>query len=153
MVNDILFTLSQNVADKNNYEAKLEITFSNKGDGIQETVISSRCGSLLKFPHQAPDSGYSNSMAIEQGRKNNVSFGQKYSTDRAYFIRVRTVLDEKGNVISAKYGRIGDSIMLSGIAKEDVYLRFVYYLNPNGTRNLEYSGENLFKDDKRQYAP
>lgn len=153
VVNDLLFTLSQAVTDNDNYEAKLEITFSNRGDGIQETAISSRCGSLLKFPHQAPESGYSDLITIEQGRRNNISFGQRYSSDRAYFIRMRTVLDEKGNVRSAKYGKIGDSIMLSGIAKEHVYLRFVYYLNPDGTRNLEYNGENLFKDDKRQYAP
>lgn len=152
-VSDIIFFLTHNVTDKDNYESKLIITFSNKGDGIQETTITAQYGSQLKFPHQAPEAGYSDTIIIEQGKKNDISFGQKYSMDRAYYVRTRTIMDEDGNILSAKYGKVGDSILLSGIAKENVRIKFIYYLNPDGTRNLEYSGENLFKGDGRLYPP
>ena len=48
--------------------------------------------------------------------------------DRNYFFRVRTLLDEHGNVKSALYGKIyGD------------FMQFAYYLNPTpNDRNVEF---------------
>jgi hypothetical protein len=54
----------------------------------------------------------------------------KYDRDqkRNYFFRIRTVLDEEGNVKSACYGKIyGD------------FMDFRYYLNPTpNSRNVEF---------------
>jgi hypothetical protein len=48
--------------------------------------------------------------------------------NRNYFFRVRTVLDENGNVKSAQYGKIyGD------------FMQFRYYFNPTpNSRNIEF---------------
>ena len=52
--------------------------------------------------------------------------------NRNYFFRVRTVLDEEGNVKSALYGKIyGD------------FMQFRYYLNPTlNDRNVEFDPEH-----------
>lgn len=65
--------------------------------------------------------------------------------------RVRTVLDDEGNIVSARYGKIygpieyGESDSGSGGK-----IRFTYYLNPTpNDRNVEFDPEqNLFTDLK-----
>jgi len=52
--------------------------------------------------------------------------------DVKYLFRVRTVTDKDGNIIAAKYGKINGEI--------NVWpgkIKFFYYFNPDGTRNLE----------------
>jgi len=48
--------------------------------------------------------------------------------NRIYYFRVRTKMDENGNVVSAHYGKIyGD------------FMQFRYYFNPTpNDRNIEY---------------
>jgi hypothetical protein len=66
-----------------------------------------------------------------------------------YFVRVRTILDENGNVKSALYGKIrGDIDLYVGTKAPQAGLGFVYYLNPeSNSRNVEFDpGQNLFKN-------
>lgn len=103
----------------------LHISFSNKGDGIQLVDSSPRYqGSLLRSPRLAPEDGYKS----EWTKTDN-------NSDRVYIFRVRTVLNAKGEVVEAMYGKIyGD------------FFSFTYYLNPDKTRNLEYDkSKNLAK--------
>jgi len=58
---------------------------------------------------------------------------------RNYYFRVRTKVDDRGNIVSAHYGKIyGD------------FMQFKYYLNPTiNDRNVEFDPEqNLMKNLK-----
>jgi hypothetical protein len=67
-----------------------------------------------------------------------------------YFMRVRTVRDKDGRVVSALYGKIhGDFRWFIGTRAPKSGLAFTYYLNPDGTRNIEYDPKrNLLKSPK-----
>ncbi len=66
-----------------------------------------------------------------------------YDSNRAYFFRVRTVLDEKGRVKSALYGKIyGD------------FNSFYYYLNPTpNDTNIEFDPNQNLLPNQRVTAP
>ena len=67
--------------------------------------------------------------------------------------RVQTVLDDKGNIVSARYGKIYGPIEF-GVGKEH-NVRFTYYLNPtDNDRSLEYDpGKNLLDVKRRVNQP
>lgn len=113
---DFLFT-------ENHLDAKsgytFTISFPKAGDGIQKfTPPDAEKGSGLRSPHEAPVDGYQ--PTHEQTQMPN--------PNKNYFFRVRTSLDENGNVVSAHYGKIyGD------------FMQFTYYLNPTpNSRNIEF---------------
>ena len=57
--------------------------------------------------------------------------------------RMRSVVDGKGNLVDARYGKIYGEIDF-GTGRLP-YMRFKYYLNPDSTRNLEFDPKsNLF---------
>ena len=136
---DIIFTKTYNMKSNSDYESKLTVSFPNPGDGIQAFDAPSRIdeGSALRSPYEAPGNGYQPTLT----RLNSSHPGQplifEYDANRNYFVRVRTVLDEKGNVKSALYGKIyGD------------FMHICYYLNPTpNSRNVEFDPkQNLLKD-------
>ena len=84
-------------------------------------------------------------MAIESHwvQTDNQKTGKPIETNRNpnrnYLFRVRTVVDDKGNIVSAHYGKIyGD------------FMEFKYYLNPTpNDRNVEFDPkQNLLKNLK-----
>ena len=94
-------------------------------------------GSGLRSPHEALTNGYQSQIV-----RLNVSHpGQKlifdYDENRIYLFRVRTIIDDRGNILSAQYGKIyGD------------FMQFSYYLNltPND-RNVEFDPkQNLLRN-------
>jgi hypothetical protein len=138
---DIIFTREYNRKSLQDYDYKLTVSFTKTGDGIQEFHVSYKNmeGSALRSPHEAPIHGYQPQLV----RLNISHPGQKpifdYDENRVYFLRVRTVLDENGNVKSALYGKIyGD------------FMQFSYYLNPTpNSRNMEFDPKrNLMKNLK-----
>ena len=127
------------VAQSENSSYRLTWTFSNTGDGIQ--VLYRAAGvvrSELKSPQEAPIDGYEPSITID-GQSVIDADGPTGEKPACFLFRVRTALDEKGNVVSANYGKI--------------YLgsdfRIAYYLNPTAnSRTLEYDPKrNLFPDE------
>lgn len=134
---DILFTSHYyNKRGKTDFDHQLIVSFPNIGDGIQSMVSPvEEAGSDLRSPHQAPISGYEEKLIRFTSRHPGKSMVYDYDGNRAYLFRVRTVLDEKGNVKTALYGKIyGD------------FMQFRYYLNPSpNDRNIEFDqGHNLF---------
>ena len=126
--------------------ATCEISFSNKGDGIQEFVPDQSSGSEFIFPYLAPTNNYSESMCREKVYTDE--YGLKFRTNAKpdaeinHLFRVRTILDDKGNVQQACYGRIKGELRVSSNGK----LYFKYWFNPvPNERSLEYSGKNLLK--------
>jgi hypothetical protein len=117
------------------YEWKLKLTFSNPGDGIQR-FIPEPDNIVFRSPYEAPGEGYLPEWNLWRTRQGpEVREQNNYQEKGGYFFRVRTVLDSEGRVVKAMYGEIyGD------------FFAMVYYLNPDGTRNMEYdSKRNLLK--------
>jgi hypothetical protein len=95
------------------------VSFPHPGDGIQGFTRDWSFGvSGLLSSHEAPVDGYQ--PKYEQTQMPN--------PDRIYYFRVQTKLDENGNIVSARYGKIyGD------------FMQFKYYLNPTiNDRNVEF---------------
>jgi hypothetical protein len=127
---DILFTREYNRKSLQDYDYKLTVSFPKAGDGIQEFQVPYKNmeGSALRSPHEAPTNGYQSQIV----RLNMSHPGQKlifdYDENRVYLFRVRTAIDDRGNIVSAYYGKIyGD------------FMQFNYYFNPTpNSRNIEF---------------
>jgi hypothetical protein len=57
-VADLVFTVTRKWVDKRAFDARLTLTFSNPGDGIQAVEQSLLYGSEFKLPRTAPEEGY-----------------------------------------------------------------------------------------------
>jgi hypothetical protein len=131
-VTDLIFLANLNQRDEEDFDYKLTVSFPNKGDGIQPFEAPYQFGCALKSPKEAPADGYLPQW-VQTGTQRH---GSPLVTNRDFekhnfFFRVRTVVDEKGQIISGCYGKIyGD------------FMDFTYYLNPDKTRNLEFDPQH-----------
>jgi hypothetical protein len=129
---DIIFTGQLDKKSKNDFDYKLTVSFPKSGDGIQEFIVPptrfAGQGSELRSPHETPADGYQSQVIRTMSRHPGQQSIDDHDGNRNYFFRVRTVLDENGNVKSALYGKIyGD------------FMQFKYYLNPTpNSRNVEF---------------
>ncbi|MEY2501674.1 MAG: hypothetical protein QOI07_2008 [Verrucomicrobiota bacterium] len=113
--------------------ATLTITFSDPNDGIQPVFADPRQGSALRLPRVAPESGYQ----AQWQATHCVSKQEEPRMDQNYFYRVRTVRDA-GKIKSAFYGKIHGEIEFDTINAKTAMILFSYYLNPDGSTNLEF---------------
>jgi len=155
---DFLFKLENHrVVGDRDYHVTLTLQFPNEGDGIQSHFDQPDVGSRLRLPHNAPTTGYLKEVIINRERspgKHSKPENIRNRDDQNYFFRVRTEKDEKGNIVSALYGKVHGGIDLLGFAVgfDTGRVKFNYYLNPapNDT-NLEFdTRKNLFTDLTRQ---
>jgi hypothetical protein len=134
---DFLFTGHLDKRDDGESDFTLTVGFPNPGDGIQVFTLSEfEMTSSLRSPHEAPPTGYQPHWIQTDNRKPGKPVETDRDPNRNYFFRVRTVLDENGNVKTALYGKIyGD------------FMQFRYYLNPTpNDRNVEFDpAQNLLK--------
>lgn len=125
------------IAVNGKWEITLELSFPNEGDGVLESVYAEYA--VLRLPSAAPVSGYAARMTFD-----NRGYGRK---DRGFFVRVRTVKDAFGNIVSANYAKIYGTPVFSpgGFA-------FQYYFNPVAndrrleldlSRNLQKPGPDV----------
>jgi hypothetical protein len=136
---DILFTGYFKDKTNNKSDYTLTVTFPNPADGLQEftTTEFAQEGpySELRSSHEAPLEGYQS----EWVQSNNRTLGKTRDAHHNYYIRVRTKVDDRGNIVSAHYGKFyGD------------FMQFKYYLNPTiNDRNVEFDPkQNLMKNLK-----
>jgi hypothetical protein len=137
---DIVFTAHREKREANDTDYKLTVGFPNTGDGIQEfeasTYYLDSRGSALRSAQAAPVRGYQAEWIQAKTRRPGKPMETNWDINRNYYFRVRTVLDQNGNVKSALYGKIyGD------------FMQFSYYLNPTpNDRNVEFDPkQNLMK--------
>ena len=111
---------STNAGSKNNtgWEQKLMISFPNPGDGIQEFDVPGKLGwegSELRSSQMAPTNGYRPQLfkhvgwhpIPQQARSLDTNIYDSYDAlHKNYLVRVSTVLDKDGRVLSAQYGKI-----------------------------------------------
>jgi len=116
-VNADLFITEKHTDPQSGYI--LSVSFPKPGDGIQEfTVPDADKGSGLRSAHEAPADGY----------QREVSQTETTNPNRNLYFRVRTKLDENGNVVSARYGKIYGDLA-----------QFTYYFNPTpNDLNIEF---------------
>jgi hypothetical protein len=126
---DVFFEKEYSDKGADGYYSKVTVSFPKDGDGIQVyTMPSAEIGSSLRSPHEAPLNGYEPKATREINGLRGQPSKFEYDANRIYLFRVRTVLDQHGNVVSGHYGKIyGD------------FMQFTYYLNPTpNDRNIEF---------------
>ncbi len=142
---DFIFYQEKRVASWRDYDAMVRITFSNRKDGIIKINEDLQNGSEFKLPRFAPESGYENNLLIQQRNRPGKAWISGFDRNDNFIFRIRSQ-EKDGKIISAMYGKIIGPIEI-GPTKDPTGLYFKYYLNPDGTRNLEFDPDrNLFKD-------
>lgn len=128
------------------FEAKLSLSFSNEGDGIQEIEREPLRGSVFRLPRFAPEDGYTPVWTSETYARETKDYCV-FKENQNFIFRVRTLKDEQGNIISAQYGKIAGPIFYE-VRESGATMKFTYYLNPTpNDRNLEFDpSRNLFTD-------
>jgi hypothetical protein len=142
---DILFKAHRKIKNDHEFTADLTVTFPNKGDGIIIAPSEPETGSEFKTSRTAAENGYRSELDLlySNSKHPDSVFG--------YFIRVRTELDQDGNVKSAIYGKIrGGFRFYAGTIAPTSGMGFDYYLNPTpNDRNVEFNPKtNLVRDLK-----
>lgn len=140
---DLLITYRRTIQDKWTFTKELTIACTNKMDGFCR--MSKDMWSAFRSAYEAPTNGYQSVVSLVYDRTKHKTLKSEEIDRSEYLIfRVRTVLDDKGNIMSARYGKIYGQIQYG--EGKDQRLRFTYYLNPTvNDRNLEFDpGQNLF---------
>jgi hypothetical protein len=123
----------------------LKIAFPNPGDGVLR--LNDPGGSILWGPSTAPTEGYVNYWEV-------ANHGESSFDDTVcHVFRIRSVLDENGEVVGGLYGKIeGQPEARFGIKP---FFRMTYYLNATlNELNLEWDKKtNLFSGLDQQYWP
>lgn len=145
---DIVFTAHTEKRSEFDWDSKLTVSFPNPGDGIQKfdapvLIQDAKMGqSDLRSLHEAPAEGYQPQwVQTTSCRPHRGGYSGNRNPNHNYYFRVRTVLDENGNVKSALYGKIyGD------------FMQFTYYLNPTpNDRNVEFDPKHNLLGGLKSY--
>lgn len=155
VTSDLVFEIFGKIVNPgDDFDTTFKLSFSNAHDGM---ILVRRPGqgeshSKLKMPYEAPIEGYAPAKSwrkiginpkIIDGRHISPKLTDETKPDEDYFLRLRTKVDEKGNIISAHYAKVQDSFLWNASG----YVRFIYYFNPTpNDRNLEF-------DPKRNLMP
>lgn len=133
---DLIFNGHFNYEKAFYHDSKLTIEFSNELDGLTPFKIEERNHRWQRTPesdlvseYTAPESGYINRWEFES-RRNGVDKPamSNYIKENNYYFRVRTKVDDDGNIESAYYGKIYGE-----------FPNIIHYFNPNeNDRNIEF---------------
>jgi len=152
---DLFFKVDGYYNERDDRDTTLTMSFPNEGDGFITFTGNPKQGSQLVSAHKAPEFGY---IAKKKWRKARIpteesnEFGLRFTSyddyrkDLNYYLRVQTVLDPDGDVVSAKYAKVYGDFKFDGVWDRESYLIIdALYFNPTtNDRNLEYKvGENL----------
>lgn len=127
---------------------ELDLVCSNRLDGFYRAEKD--MWSELRSPYETPSDGYRTQVVLSLDRtKYKILKNEQFGESEYLTFRVRTVLNDKGNIVSAQYGKIYGPIEF-GVGKEH-HIRFSYYLNPtDNDRNLEFDpSRNLLANPGR----
>ena len=142
-VSDVIFKMENRFVSVYDFDCSLTISFSNQGDGLIGVKKPLHQGSRLRLDYWAPFDGYRPMLERKAFAHSNVEpITVGFDREQNYYFRVRTVLDENGEIESAHYGKIYGDFEFSPYEE----ISFRYYLNPTpNDRNLEFDPErNLF---------
>jgi len=135
LTNDFLFKTDGYYNSPDDFDSVLSLSFSHPNDGVVLVHPSEGGGSELRSSQEAPTNGYANSRNWQTKRQGGLIADERLDGVDYYF-RVRSATNAQGQVTNALYGKIYGDIG---------YMRFLYYLNSDGTRNVEFDPRrNLF---------
>jgi len=132
----------------------MHLAFSNSADGIIAAADAPLGGSVLASPTEAPISGYLKEFVFSNRPLEDGLFPGLESPRRVWVFRVRSKVDDKGNVVSAHYGKIqGQPVIL--FFPQGPAFRMTWYLNgTKNERNLEWDQKtNLFSKLDHSHWP
>ena len=128
----------------------MDVEFSGEENGVIPVLLPE--DTFRHFLRTAPESGYEPRLTRKSyyacpPDDDAAERGWLPNPDMNYYLRVRTRLDENGNVISAHYGKVYMDFTVKPYPNGGgIFGDFTYYLNPvSNDRNVEF-GENLFKN-------
>ncbi len=165
---DFFFEVVGDYTDRSAHDLKMIISFPNKHEGFvafetpqRESMTEPHMdGSAYISGYAAPESGYANQL-VRVSKKSPAD--GKAATDndphRNFFFRVRTAVDNKGNVIQAHYGKIyGDLGFVGGNhAVSGHFASFKWiasYFNPTpNDRNVEFDPKRNLNPDGNVQQP
>jgi hypothetical protein len=155
-VKDMVFRLEQRSIVDRELDARLRITMPNPGDGFSpispEEILE---GSELPLPPTAHETGYAPSLVLVQAiRPGKPLLDSVDPTATSFFLRVRTRLNPDGKVESAIYGKLVGPIVWHIQFVPTTRIMFTYYVNPDGTRNVEFDPKrNLLQGLRSSESP
>jgi len=152
MVADLVFHGEGEVQDNRNYRGVLTLTVPGEGNGLIGIEVQPPY-SRLRLPYEASAEGYQSRWEWRSIRRynpqtmRNEEYMREPDVHLHFFLRVRTELDAEGRVVRAWYGKIHAPFEFGQAANQTrMVVIFTYYLNPDGTRNLEYDPQrNLLR--------
>ena len=145
---DLYMTYKAKIQDYWNGSLEFGIACTNQGDGFVR--LQKDMESDLRSAYEAPCSGYLPEIQFAFVTTTDKDILDNKLGDADYLaFRVRTRLDDKGDIVTARYGKIYGPIEF-GVGK-DHHIRFCYYLNPTDKdRNLEFDpSRNLLANSDR----
>jgi hypothetical protein len=147
---DVVMRSEGEVRSDRNYQGQLMLAFPGSGNGFVPFETSEIETSPLRMPYEAPEKGYETTRTWRSIRRYNSQTmrNEEYVDDSSkilsFFIRIRSEVDAEGRVVKAMYGKIHAPFIFDarGIdpwgKTRKQYVSFTYYVNPDGTRNIEF---------------
>jgi hypothetical protein len=152
-VSDFIFEAKRWSHGSNDVNGWLRLRFSNPKDGLIPVRLHWRNEYGLRLSAMAPDGDYKGKWwwpvgqrekPLDEGWLEEANMDQ----DANYYFRVRTNGEATGSRTSGLYGKIYRGISIGfWTYRTNVTVKFEYYLNPDGTRNIESEAERRRSGD------
>lgn len=144
---DIVFIQEDLGHPRYEIELEAEISFPNELDGFQFVKpVTGAAESAFKSMYEAPENGYQDHLSVSWSRRLDTGYSG-VNVDRPLYLRIRSRIDEEGNLQSANYCKVFPGLTVIRTA-ERVGVAMTYYCNPIANdRNVEFDRKrNLFTD-------
>jgi len=137
---DMIYLYEEERKDRENYDLKLSVAFPGMDNGCY-VKRKDEFSSFMSI-HEAQPDNYASNMVWRIYRKDGQYVTREKLTKSDYLVfRTRSRHDDRGNIVSAHYGKIYGPI--EGPNGLDRMTFFTYYFNPTpNDRNLEFDGKN-----------
>lgn len=163
---DMVLNVSAEYRSETNRKIALNVVWPGKWNGaaVAHASVNEQGQPIsgLMSDHYAPQTGYFSELTFHRSRSPD-TIVNPYRTEPGalFYFRVRSTVDDHGRLKEAMYGKIYRHIVIDfdeyrPNRLRNIVIRFTYYLNPDGTRNVEFNPErNLFPTGKRdgKFAP
>ena len=144
-IQDFKFQCKKRYVEWNDFDFELEVRFKEGQDGIVQINYEKKYGSALLLPRESPEGGFQD-VLIKKASGQTLNSNNFPQENCAYFFKVRS--DHAGGPL---YGKIINDFEFGLQGAKTARISFTYYLNPDGTRNMEFDPErNLFKLGRKE---
>lgn len=143
---DFIFQAQRRFVSWQDFDSSFTLTFHQPHDGVFSIKIPLDQGSALRLPAVAPTNGYLTELSQMLNDTPSKGWEKTEEKDQNYYFRMRTKIDDRGNIVSAHYGKIYGDFKIDAINSKTLLIFFQYYFNPTpNSRNVEFDPkENLF---------